>query len=284
MVTVKFVRDDNKEFFIDNKTWKITSNGLEGFDGVDVETNTQSKAYSAGSFFQSQRVAERDRTITAVLVDRSLNSVMREQVQRFFGVQRTFTVYINYNGVERKFSGVLYDKKLPTKNIYGFLELTVTILSPQPYLMSIDEFGENIGSRIAKFGFPFPSIVGKGMAFSILEYKQEVVLSNDGDVPTYPKVVIHSNGDVQFPKIMIGDRYIQYNDTLKEDDNLIIDLTGDEFTVTLNGNNVIGKTDRGSSFTDFQINIGDNTFKYDAQSGANLLDVNVYYNKLYGGL
>ena len=284
MTTVKFIRDDNKEFFIDNRTWKLLKDGLEGFDGVDIETHTQSKAYSSGSFYQGQRVAEKDRTIKALLTDRSLNKVMREEVRKFFVSNYTYTIYINYDGTERKFSGVLYSKKLPTGNIYDFLELTVTILSVNPYLMSVDEFGENIGSRIAKFGFPFPSIVDKGFAFSVLEYKQQTTLKNDGDVPTYPRVVIHSNGDVQFPKIMIGDKYIQYNDTLKENDVLIIDLTGDEFKVTLNDKNVIGKTDRGSSFTDFQIQIGDNIFKYDAQSGANLLDVNVYYNRMYEAL
>lgn len=284
MATVKFIRDDNKEFFIDNRTWKLLKNGLEGFDGVDIETHTQSKAYSAGSFYQGQRVAEKDRTIKALLTDRSLNKVMREEVRKFFVSNHTYTIYINYYGTERKFSGVLYAKKLPAGKIYDFLELTVTILSVNPYLMSVDEFGENIGSRIAKFGFPFPSIVDKGFAFSVLEYKQQTTLKNDGDVPTYPRIVIHSNGDVQFPKVMIGDKYIQYNDVLKENDVLIIDLTGDKFKVTLNDKNVIGKTDRGSSFTDFQIKTGDNIFKYDAQSGANLLDVNVYYNQMYEAL
>lgn len=284
MVTVKFIRDDNEEFFIDGETWKIPSDGLEGFDYINPLITTHKKAYNDGSFYQSTTVGEKDRTITAVLLNRALNKSMREHLRSFFGVKRVFDVFINYNGVERKFSGYLYAYKLPTKNIYDFLTLTVTILSPQPYLLSVDEFGQNIGQRYAKFGFPLPSIVNKGFVFSVLKYAQSAILENDGDIYTYPRIVIHANGEITNPKVMINDKYIKYNDILKTNDVLTIDLTNDQAQVMLNDTNVIGKTDRRSSFTNFKIEIGSNDFSYDAQTGANLMDVTVYFNKRYGGL
>lgn len=284
MVTVKFIRDDNEEFFIDGETWKIPSDGLEGFDYINPLITTQKKAYNDGSFYQSTTIGEKDRTITAVLLNRALNKSMRERLRSFFGVKRVFDVFINYNGVERKFNGYLYAYKLPTKNIYDFLTLTVTILSPQPYLLSVDEFGQNIGQRYAKFGFPIPSIVNKGFVFSVLKYAQSAILENDGDIYTYPRIVIHSNGEIINPKVMIDDKYIKYNDTLNANDVLTIDLTNDQAQVMLNDTNVIGKTDRRSSFTNFKIEIGSNNFSYDAQTGANLMDVTVYFNKRYGGL
>lgn len=284
MVTVKFIRDDNETFFIDNETWKIPSDGLEGFDYINPIITTQKKAYNDGSFYQSVMVSEKDRTITAVLLNRKLNKLMRERLRSFFGVKRVFDVFINYNGVERKFNGYLYAYKLPTKNIYDFLTLTVTILSTQPYLLSVDEFGQNIGQRYAKFGFPFPSIVNKGFVFSVLKYSQSAKLKNDGDIFTYPKIVIHANGEITNPEVRLNDKFIKYNDVLKLNDILTIDLTNDQAQVILNGKNVIGKTDRKSSFTNFKIEIGNNDFSYDAQIGANLMDVTVYFNKRYGGL
>lgn len=284
MVTVKFIRDDNETFFIDNETWKIPSDGLEGFDYISPIITTQKKAYNDGSFYQSVMVSEKDRTITAVLLNRKLNKLMRERLRSFFGVKRVFDVFINYNGVERKFNGYLYAYKLPTKNIYDFLTLTVTILSTQPYLLSVDEFGQNIGQRYAKFGFPFPSIVNKGFVFSVLKYSQSAKLKNDGDIFTYPKIVIHANGEITNPEVRLNDKFIKYNDVLKLNDILTIDLTNDQAQVMLNEKNVIGKTDRRSSFTNFKIEIGNNDFSYDAQTGANLMDVTVYFNKRYGGL
>lgn len=283
-VTVRFVRDDNQEFFLDGKTWKIPNDGLEGFDYIDTEIKTLEKANGDGSFYQSTQIKEKDRTIIAELQDRTLNKIMRERVRSFFGIKRTFTVYINYDGIERKFNGYVYAFKLPTENIYVPLKLTVTILSVQPYLLSVDEFGKNIGERYAKFGFPYPSIVDKGFVFSVVKYAQSAILKNDGDVYTYPRVVIHANGEIVYPKIMINDKYIQYNNTLKDEDVLVIDLTGDYPSVRLNNNNVIGRTDRRSDFEDFKIEIGDNNFSYTAQSGANLMDVTIYFNKRYGGL
>ena len=145
MVTVKFIRDDGKEFLIDNVTWKIPSDGLVGFDSVPHEIKTQANAQMDGSKTQSKRVAEKDRTVKAVLVNRNLNSTMREIVQRFFGVKRDFKVFVNYNGNEKYCEGSLYAFSMPTENIYGFITMEVTILSPQPYLLSVDEFGKNIG-------------------------------------------------------------------------------------------------------------------------------------------
>lgn len=222
--------------------------------------------------------------MTAVLLNKNLNSVMRDVVRSFFGVKRTFKVYLTYNGITRWCEGELYAYSLPTENIYKNLELTFTILCPQPYLLSVDEFGQNIADVTPRFGFPYVSLVGRGFIFSEYKFAKEVILENLGDVETYAKIVISAKGEVTNPVIKKDDKFIRILDTLVDKDVIIIDLVNMPPTVTKNGVNIIGKTSRDSSFEDLKLAVGSNTISYDADYGNNLLDVTIYYNQRYGGM
>lgn len=283
-VTCRVVRDDGQEFLIDDVTWRITSDGLEGWDYVTPDVQTEQNVFGDGSYFTSERVSERDRTVTAVLVNRNLNEVMRDVVRSFFGVKRTFKVYLTYQGVTRWCEGKLISYSLPTGNIYDHLTLTFTILCPQPYLKSVDEFAQNIGEVIPLFSFPYISTIDDGFAFGEYKFAQEVELDNLGDVETYMKVVITAKGDVTNPQISKDDYFIKIIDTMVQGDVIIIDLVSKPPTVTKNGVNIIGRTDRNSSFENMKLGIGTSKVSYDADSGENVMDVVIYRNYLYGGM
>lgn len=283
-VTCRIIRDDEKEFYIDNKVWKITSDGLEGWDYIAPELGTTANAFGDGSYIASERIPEQDRTVTAVLLDRSQNSVMREAVRAFFGVKRTFKVYLSYLGTTKWCEGKLTAYSLPTGNIYDHLTLTFTIKCPQPYLLSVDEFGKNIANVIPRFGFPYVSLVNRGFIFGKHEFERKVILNNKGDVETYAKFVIKAKGDVTNPIIRKDDKFIKVLDEMVEGDVIVIDLVSNPPTVKKNGVNIIGKTDRESSFEGMKFNTGINTLSYDADYGNNLLDITIYYNQRYGGM
>ena len=284
MVTVKFIRDDGAEFTIDNVTWKIPSDGLIGFDSVDVDYETERKAFGDGSFEKGISVNEKDRTVTAILTNRNLNKVMREIVQRFFGVKRKFKVIVDYDGDSKYCEGRIIAFALPTNNIYDLLELKVTILSTQPYLLSIDEFGQNIAGIEPRFGMPYASLVGLGFVFGLFKFAKEVPLINDGDVETYMKVVINAKGTVQNPEILKDDYFIKINDTLQANDVIVIDLVKEPPEITKNGKSIMGKLDRNSDLENLKLNVGTNKIQYDAFGGSDNMEVVIYYNKRYGGM
>lgn len=283
-VTCRVVRDDGKEFLIDDVTWRIPSDGLEGWDYVTPDVQTESNVFGDGSYVTSERISERDRTVTAMLTNRNLNEIMRDVVRTFFGVKRTFKVYLTYQGVTRWCEGKLIAYSLPTANVYDFLKLTFTILCPQPYLMSVDEFAQNIGEVIPLFTFPYISPVDTGFAFGEYKFAKEVSFENEGDVETYMRIVMVANGDVTNPKIEKDGYFIKILDTMVQGDVIEIDLVSKPPTVKKNGVNIIGRTDRNSSFENMKLQIGSNTVSYTADVGENVLDVTIYRNLLYGGM
>lgn len=278
------MRDDGKEFLIDDETWKIPSDGLEGWDYITPEVNTIPNAFADGSTLSSERVTEQDRTVTAVLQNKNLNSVMRQVVRSFFGVKRTFRVYLTYPDTTKWCEGKIIAFQMPTENIHKKLQFTFTILSPQPYLLSVEEFGRNIAETTPRFGFPYVSLLNRGFIFSVFNFAKEVELSNDGDVETYARIVMIARGDVTNPEIKNGDYYIKILDTMKNSDVIEIDLVNSPPTVTKNGANIIGRTSRDSSFENMKFIVGTNKVSFDADIGSNVLDVYIYYNKRYGGM
>ena len=278
------MRDDGKEFLIDNETWKIPSDGLEGWDYITPAVNTIPNAFSDGSTLSSKRVNEQDRTVTAVLQNKNLNSVMRQVVRSFFGVKRTFKVDLTYQNMTRWCEGEIIAFQMPTENIHKKLQFTFTILSTQPYLLSVEEFGRNIAETTPRFGFPYVSLLNRGFIFSVFNFAKEVELSNDGDVETYARIVMIARGDVTNPEIKNGDYYIKILDTMKNSDVIEIDLVNSPPTVMKNGANIIGRTSRDSSFENMKFQVGTNKVSFDADIGSNVLDVYIYYNKRYGGM
>lgn len=283
-VKVRIVREDGQEFILDNTLWMIPSDGLDGWDYVTNTISYEDKAFGDGGILSSERVGIQDRTIKAYMNNKNLLSIIRDSCISFFGVKHTFKVYLTYQGRTRWCEGNLYKFSLPNKNIYKKLELQFTIRCMQPYLLSVDEFGEDIASVIPKFGFPFISRVNKGFIFSHYKFADEVELSNSGDVETYPKIVLLAKGDVKNPIVFKDDKFIKILDTLHKDDVIIIDLTSTPATVKKNGVNIIGKTSRDSSFYDLKFDIGTNTIKFNADEGTNLLGVTIYYNQRYVGI
>lgn len=281
-VEIKVIRSDKKVFTFDNIIWGITA--MSGFDSVDNEAYTESQASGDGSRYTGMSIKEKDRTIEARLMNASLNEVQRAVVVSFFNPKYTFSVYVTYQGRTRWCEGIQIGFKCPTENVYKPITLTWTILSTMPYMMSTENFGENIGEIVPMFGFPFRSIVGVGFGVGVFKFAKEVEIDNNGDVETFFQCSITATGDVEKPKLIKGDKYVLINDTLHSGDVYLIDFVAVPPTVKKNGVNAIGNVDRTSSLTDMSLEVGGDKFGFDAENGDNNMNVEIYRYERYLGI
>lgn len=65
-VSIRFVREDNREFLIDGTDWRIPSDGLDGFGEYENDITTVDNAIGDGGIISDIRIAPKDRTINAV--------------------------------------------------------------------------------------------------------------------------------------------------------------------------------------------------------------------------
>ena len=279
--TITFKRSDGKQFAIDGSTFDIVS--LKGIGAPKVEIFTEKRAVGDGDIITARRAASRTIDIEASNRAQYLNTEMRKLAGAFFNVRYTFDVTVQYMGVERTAQGCAIKAiDMPTDNIHRKLRLKLTMLCPEAYLLGDGLRGQNINSVHNGFGFPFVSLVGIGFNFAVYDFASNIVIENDGDAPTYVRAVFKANGDVINPKLTKDGAYIRVLKTLVSGDVLEIDT--EKNTVILNGKNVVNLVDKLSDFTAMELAVGDNTIGFGADSGDNLLDVNVYYSKRYQGV
>ena len=280
-VVIKIIREDNETFLIDNTNMYIPSNGLSGFGSFSTEIDSVDNAIGDGGVVTSERLTLKDRTITAKAINASNNIELRHTIIRFFIPHKTYKIYLTYMGYTRWCEGYLYKCEVSEGNIYQPISLTFTIMCMNPFLRSYDDFGQDIASIAGTSGFPYLCDMNNPAPTGIYNFGQDVHLYNDGDVATFCRVHITCEQDVTNPKIIINNKYIRVIDVLTASDELSIDFSAQPPTVKKNDVNIIGKTDRTSTFNNMQLNVGDNVVSYGADDGDSYMRVSIYYNKLY---
>lgn len=282
-VIIKFVKPDNSDFTIrQNGNWRFLKDGLSGFGLADGQLSYVDNVMGDGGEIKNIRLSRIDRTIKAVYMLRDYNANARRDFTKFFTPRITYKVYLTYMGVTRWAEGTLYKLQMSEKlDDELLLSATMTFAFANPLWRSVDDFGQDIASIDARFGFPWMVELGGSIPIGVYNFDREVHMYNDGDVITYPRVIIFAKGYVENPEITINSANVKINDTLVEDDEIIMDFGALPPTIRKNGVNIFGKADKKSQFTKMYLDLGDNIVSFDADNGSDNLAVTVYYNKMY---
>lgn len=287
LVLIRIIRSDGKNFILGTGAWRILSDGLKGIDFPNFSVYSDKNGVGDGALLSGKRIDDRDVQVKCKSTDPSANAGIREATISFFNPKYSFRVYITYQGVTKWIEGELQGFSCPSENIHRPMTLTVKFYCKDPMLKSVDDFGKDIASVNAGFGFPYvethidndPVIPAYA---SIYNYNHEVTIKNDGDAMTYPRVTINFKGSALNPKIYKDDYYIRILGRFQEDDVVVIDF--ENCTIRKNGVNWIQHIDRSSTFTEMGLDTGDSKIGFTADDGDGNMAVYVYYNKLYLGL
>lgn len=291
-VKARIERSDGKEMTIGDGDWRIPNDGLNNWANLPYTVSNVEIPSADGAQVTSKRVSAVDRTIKAVAARIEDNEGLRAAAIAFFNPKYTYRVYMTYQGRTRWCEGEQYGFKASEGNMYEPAEITWTILCPNPYLQSVDDFGKDIAEVVPRFGFPFYSAlsestakVNKGFIASNRTYEQNVSIRNDGDVPSAMRATIKANdGEVVNPSLTIGNGTVRVITTMKNGDELYLDAEQRPPVLELNGENAMQKLDRESTILSMMIEPGDTEVSYTADSGEQYMDVVIRYNKQYLGI
>ncbi len=283
-VLVRCVREDSKTFIIGTGTWRILSDGLDGIDAPSFSVYSDKNAIGDGAIVSGKRINDRDVQIKCRNTNPKANATVRAAALAFFNPKYSFKIYITYQGVTRWADAELEGFSCPSENVHRPITMTIKFYCASGFFKSVDDFGKDIASITGGFGFPYIDVTTPLIPVyaSIYNYNQEVTITNDGDVPTYPRVTISFSGDVTNPRIYKDDYYVRILDSFVDGDVVVIDF--ENCTITKNGENWIHYIDRSSQFTSIVLETGDSILGFGADDGDAYMSVRIYYNKLYLGL
>ena len=156
-----------------------------------------------------------------------------------------------------------------------------------PYWQDTEDIKEDIVSWTNLFEFPIEVPV-EGLEFATRNQDLIVNVINSGDVSTGMIIVFKANASVVNPSLtdINTQKFIKLKYTMAAGEEIRINrnFNNKRIDSTLNKvtTNVFKNLDWESTF--LQLDVGDNLFRYNAESGLTNLDVSIYYNNSYLGV
>lgn len=276
---------------------------VTGLESSELELSTSDNALVDGASVDGKKIKPRPIHIEASFRSNKNNPENRAHVIQFFNPKYTGRALITNMGVSRNIEYELEGWTFgTTQNMDNKLRILVDLICPDPYMLNVDNFGKNMANISPLFAFPWrvlpvratdklnypPKARGLmlgGMTMGYRTLHKEVVLSNDGDVPTGVQTqFIATRGSVTNPKITNTGtgQFMRVKVVMQQGDVLLIDTNDRHQVITLNGVNCYQRIDRQSE--PFQLAVGDNYLEYDADGNYTNLDVNLFYTPKYLGV
>ena len=282
----------------------IDITAVTGLESSELDISTSDNALVDGASVDGKKIKPRPIHIEASFKSNKNNPENRANVIKFFNPKYTGKALITNMGVSRNIEYELEGWTFASvRNMDNKLKILVDLLCPDPYMLNVDNYGKNMANISALFAFPWRMLStrmtsGKldypdkargmllgGMTMGYRTLYKEVVLANDGDVPTGVQIqFVATRGPVTNPKITNTGtgQYMRVNVAMQQGDILLIDTNDRHQVIALNGVNYYQHIDRKSE--PFKLAVGDNYLEYDADENYTNLDVNLFYTPKYLGV
>lgn len=282
---------------------EIDITAISGLESSEVQLSTSDNALVDGASVDGKKIKPRVIHVEASFRSGRGSPENRARVIQFFNPKYTGKATITCMGISRNIEYELESWTFGVmRNMDGRLKIIADLLCPDPYMRNVDNFGKNMANISPLFAFPWRMLAARaadtaaypaeargmllgGMPMGYRTLHKEVVLSNDGDVPTGVRIqFVATRGAVTNPKITNTGtgQFMRVCVAMEQGDTLLVDTNERHQTITLNGANCYQRIDRKSE--PFQLAVGDNYLEYDADENYTNLDVNLFYTPKYLGV
>ena len=266
---------------------------LNSVDWGTVESTHHSYKYvnQIGVYVTGTSLETRDITIMGwVIADTERQMTQRKaMLNRFFNPQQAIDLF--YKNYELRFlpnSSVQYSITL-SENNEVICKFKIEGFCPDPLFK---ESGENRITAASTIGmFHFPLIISKtpeppgGIIFGYRQPSLIVTIENKGAVPVGMTIVFKAKGTLENPSLINVNtqKYFKINKTMRAGEEIRINTMVGEKKIQgmLNGevSNYFKYRDLESEW--LQLEVGDNLFRYDADSDIGNLEVYIYFHNKY---
>lgn len=243
-----------------------------------------------GVSIDNVNIKEKILPITGAIIAKNKEDLdkKRAYLSSLFNPKFESTLIYTNNAFTRKISGVVQD--LSFQPSIGFMQkFLVQILCPSPFWEDLYPKKEEVALWQGDFEFKLdiPEDVGIEMGHRVSNLICNVC--NSGDVSCGMKIQFRALATTSNPSLFnVNTReFIKINQTLETGDVLEINTEFSNKRIELiksNGirSNVFNWIDLDSEF--LQLDVGDNIFRYDAETGLDNLELSIYYTPLYLGV
>ena len=282
-------RGETLEFSITSVFYCNVSKDVTGLDGIDNTIYKTNSMGQHGDTYIGQRYEPRDITIGGSINSRDKDQVLelRRKAEKVLNAELDAKLVYTYKDFVRVIDCKV-DGAPRFKRGNVFMTYSIPLTCCNPFWREEAEAKKDIASWVSDWEFDF-EIPQEGIQMGYREPSIIVNVYNEGDVKSGMRVEFRAVGTVVNPILLNVNtqEYIKLIDTEME--------AGDVITInTEYGSKGVTLT-RGGEAADYfrhidvdstfmQLDIGDNVYRYDAESGITNLEVSIYYNNKYLGV
>lgn len=277
------VENQNNQSLVltNNRNYVIRS--IDGLTPPIATINSSVVAMVDGAIYNSARVETRNIIINIsplIPVEKNRNMLytyfpIKKQVRLYY---ENGTKHVYIDGYVDSIDGSLFD-------ISQTLSISITCL--EPYWKSQSLSTADVSDTESLFEFPF-AIDKEGTEFSRINKTSTVNVINYGDVEIGMIIEMIADNIVDNPRIYrtdTGEMFALWF-RMEDKDKIIINTNRNKKSVTLiregQYSNLISSLIPGSVW--FNLNLGDNIFAYESDSGADRLEVRFNFYNSYAGV
>lgn len=261
---------------------------IEGIESGNLELNTVSNAQFDGSVVISNRIQSRPISITVDYRGTNSKELERRKLISFFNPKRKGLLIVQYGTIERAIEYEIENFNCKLINIHDTVSFTVDFLCPNPYWRDILESKINIAAWRGGFMFPLMMPKDKGIVMGFREPSLIVNANNSGDVESGMIIEFKALGNVTNPSLLnvVTQEYIKINKNMIFGEVITVNTYVGSKRIINNKDgvetNILNLIDIDSTF--LQLKVGDNMFRYNADSNLDNLEISVFYNPYYLGV
>lgn len=282
-------RGESIEFSAYSPYFVNVANDVTGISDIRNTLYTSSSMGQHGETLIGQKINAREidikGSINKLYKDRVLE--LRRAAQKILNPELSGTLTYIYKDFVR-----VIDCKVDGTPVFSrkkvFNDFTIQFSCPSPFWREEQEEKADIASWIGNFEFDLIIPEDEGIEFDYREPNIIVDVFNEGDVATGMRIEFRATGTLSNPILLNMDtgEYIQINAELAAGDVVTVNTEYGKKGAMLQRNgtteNYFRYVDVDSTF--MQLQIGDNIFRYDAESGVDALEVTLYHSNKYLGV
>ena len=253
--------------------------GLSDVRNAIYSTNSMGQD---GDTYLGYRIESRDIDIVGYIKERDKQAAqnLRRKLNRILNPQYEATLTYVF-GDFRRVIGCKIDDAPIFKRKPIFEQFTVSLSCLNPFWREETETREDIATWIGGFEFPVPDGLEITPDWEIGYRQPSLIVNvfNSGDVKSGIRIEFRALGALTNPQLLNVNtqEFIKANISLEAGDVLTVSTGYGEKSVKLTRNGAVD-----SSY--LQLAVGDNLFRYSADTNAENLEVSIYHNNLYLGV
>ena len=271
--------------------YHVNMKDVSGLSDVRNAIYSISSMGQDGDTFLGNRIESRDIEIVGHIIERDkvARQSLRRSMNKILNPQFSATLVYELGSFKRVIACTIDDAPI-FKRVKVFEQFTIGLCCLSPFWKEETESREDIAMWTGGLEFPEPDGIELFDGWEIGTRQPSLIVNvyNSGDVKAGMRIEFRALGSLTNPLLLnvATQEYIKVNMELQAGDVLTVSTGYGEKAVKLKR---AGETTDAFRYLDvdssyLQLSVGDNLFRYDADTNEENLEVTIYHNNLYLGV